>query len=674
MIALLLANAAAFPTTYRLCSTAEVTDGDCDDYETFEAAQDVAIDGDIIQLAPGRHAGGFTVSKSLTLNGAETAYSEWAVVSAAPDDEAGIVIGDDVTIALIQVGIGSRGPRGILVKPGATLQLSSSIVAVSSIVAEHGAGIYAKDATLAIESSEFVGNRSSGLGGHIAIEDAILSIDGCRFFDGWAALGGGAVAGLGLANTIDIRDSEFTSNGTREQGGAVGTYGVAEINILRSVFRTNYAKDGGAVSLEFGTSLTVQESTFVDNVASLSGGSVYRTVGDLTLTANQFIDNQAAWGGAVASVRTLGAADGDIATLMGNNFCGNSASIAGGAISYSGDHLATQRHDRLVGNSSIDEGGAIALWSDANLTVSQCNLLGNTAFEGGAIHVDGAILSLQTSLVAHTSAGGGLAILDDSTVTEGYNAWFGNFGGHGVDVHADTDVVDEDPLLHDWSDNGNCYDDRDWPLAISPLRDAAPGSVEADGVDDIGAYGGMNSDSEIWSLTDHRDYPALWRDSDDDGSYAIYDCNDADPDIYPGAVEVYNDGVDANCDWASDYDEDGDGFLSLAGAGLDCDDLDPNVYPNAEETPYDGIDQDCNGTDQTDLDQDGFWGGPDGPDCDDEDPGVFPGARDDDDEVDRDCDGFVNLARGMSPRTCDSGGTGGWFSLLVLVALRRRYR
>ena len=42
-------------------------------------------------------------------------------------------------------------------------------------------------------------------------------------------------------------------------------------------------------------------------------------------------------------------------------------------------------------------------------------------------------------------------------------------------------------------------------------------------------------------------------------------------------------------------DNDGDGFFT----DEDCDDSDPNIYPGAEETAGDGIDSNCNNDDDT---------------------------------------------------------------------------
>ena len=103
------------------------------------------------------------------------------------------------------------------------------------------------------------------------------------------------------------------------------------------------------------------------------------------------------------------------------------------------------------------------------------------------------------------------------------------------------------------------------------------------------------------------------------------DCNDNDPTIKPGAVEIPNDGVDQDCDgYELCYqDQDGDGFgtpqlqpstqFNCLAPGVsnrddDRDDNNPDVYPGAPEIPANGIDESCNGQElcYVDFDQDTY--------------------------------------------------------------------
>ena len=165
------------------------------------------------------------------------------------------------------------------------------------------------------------------------------------------------------------------------------------------------------------------------------------------------------------------------------------------------------------------------------------------------------------------------------------------------------------------------------------------------------------------------------------------DCDDLDPDIFPGADETCN-GLDDDCDGTEDEeavdagawfgDADGDGFGegatfertcdTPAGYVLepgDCDDTDAAVHPWATEV-CDGIDNDCDeGADEVsavdtltwylDVDGDGVGGdltraactqpagalATDG-DCDDGDATIFPGAAEVCNDLDDDCDGAVD--------------------------------
>jgi nitrous oxidase accessory protein NosD len=84
------------------------------------------------------------------------------------------------------------------------------------------------------------------------------------------------------------------------------------------------------------------------------------------------------------------------------------------------------------------------------------------------------------------------------------------------------------------------------------------------------------------------------------------DCDDSDPDTYPGAPEVLCDGVDQGCDGPANEttDDDVDGYDvcdatapgDSDGLAADCDDGDPLVNPGRPELSCDGIDNDCDGT------------------------------------------------------------------------------
>lgn len=83
-------------------------------------------------------------------------------------------------------------------------------------------------------------------------------------------------------------------------------------------------------------------------------------------------------------------------------------------------------------------------------------------------------------------------------------------------------------------------------------------------------------------------------DIDGDGFLALIDCDDFNPSINPGNLEIPYNGIDDDCDPLSlDDDLDMDGF-SIED---DCDDENGEINPGVEEIVNNGIDENCDGMD-----------------------------------------------------------------------------
>ncbi|GEM_PF-4352988 len=153
--------------------------------------------------------------------------------------------------------------------------------------------------------------------------------------------------------------------------------------------------------------------------------------------------------------------------------------------------------------------------------------------------------------------------------------WFVDADGDGAGVAGDVEVACTAPDGYVASSN-DC-DDSD--AALTPHDVDGDGSTSCDGDCD-------DSDATMSN-----------RDEDGDGfSTCAGDCDDTRDDVAPGALEIWYDGVDQDCDGGSDGDQDGDGVDGGSG-GDDCDDSDAEVHPGAAEACGDGVDANCSGSD-----------------------------------------------------------------------------
>ena len=215
--------------------------------------------------------------------------------------------------------------------------------------------------------------------------------------------------------------------------------------------------------------------------------------------------------------------------------------------------------------------------------------------------------------------------------------------------------------------NGEDCDDTDY--RVSPegkercdgLDDDCDGMVDVDAVDASTWY--EDADGDGFGNPDSVEHlcegPEGWV-----GNRT--DCDDEDPAVNPLGTDSWYDGIDTDCDGASDFDADGDGYDSDAWGGEDCDDTEPKIRPGAKELCNEQ-DDDCDlevdeagaigeSTWWPDVDEDGYGDAEDPGtlsctqlegqvdndlDCEDADPTVSPDATEIwYDGVDSDCDGW----------------------------------
>ena len=208
-----------------------------------------------------------------------------------------------------------------------------------------------------------------------------------------------------------------------------------------------------------------------------------------------------------------------------------------------------------------------------------------------------------------TRAGGGLTSADCLAVTDGFACPAAS--SVAVDLGDGNDRFRVDAVLSPVSVAGGDGNDE---IATSGGPDVLAGGAGNDslrgnsGVDDyFGEAGddtieardgraeriacGAGNDVAANDFTDIIAECERGVDGDGDGFSSAVDCNDAAAAIHPGAPEVFDNGVDENCDGRDNpnLDRDGDGFS----VPTDCNDSNAAIRPGALEIRGNAVDENC---------------------------------------------------------------------------------
>lgn len=258
-------------------------------------------------------------------------------------------------------------------------------------------GIKEFSKTIVIENCKFINTASHKNAGALFVdtsaEDILtlgtVSVNGCQFINCSSEFGG---AILYLGGTLNVNNSNFTSNSAVYDGGAIYS-SYAKANILNSNFISNHAltdgfSNGGAYYFDKGT-LTINSTRLENNTAS-EASSIYTYDSTLILN-NNFFANPSKNATSIYAVFLKKITDngnkfnGDVKSLENKNFETN---VEGGSLPF------------IILNNTIhfDE-------LPSSFDLRKYNFTAPVMNQGmmGACWAFGAVGALQSSLIRYTN-------------------------------------------------------------------------------------------------------------------------------------------------------------------------------------------------------------------------------------------------------------------------------
>ncbi|MEM7228566.1 MAG: hypothetical protein AAF432_07095 [Planctomycetota bacterium] len=219
---------------------------------------------------------------------------------------------------------------------------------------------------VAMTSTSFEANASSGFAGAVWMNDGTLTADGA-LFGGNTAIAGGAIAIVDTTaafDHIDVIDNVATFGG----GGIDALRGTLVVDNAR--FERNTGRDGGAIALDTVNAI-VRDASFEMNDAINQGGAMFATSSTVTLATCDILNNAATFDGGGAAIIGSDMTAFDM-TLVDNE----SLLASGGGWAQSGGSIVMDFAE-LTGNTATTSGGL--MFDGDTMTLANVVLEGNSS-------------------------------------------------------------------------------------------------------------------------------------------------------------------------------------------------------------------------------------------------------------------------------------------------------
>jgi hypothetical protein len=360
----------------------------------------------------------------------------------------------------------------------------------------------------------------------LAIEDAITSF------------------GAGIRNQGTLLLERVTLRNNYADSGSAGVENSGSLTLRSCLVHGNNGDFSGTVNSS-GPLVEVEGTVFTSNYLSHGSGAIRLTAGHLIVRDSTFVGNVADGAGAI---QVFSGATADIERSL---FSANWGSVSGGAIINAGNMTLT--NCTLTGNRSSDAPGA-AIRNSGTVTTSFCTIVFNDARAGTSA---GGVMNSGTFTAINTVFAGNLATANpdfSGTLTSAGHNLIQNPSGTVIVGDTTGNLLGVAPVLGALLPNGGPTRTH---AAGSPVLDAGD-SAGAPATDQRGYDRISDGDGDLVAIADIGAYERQAGCVDEDGDTFEWasvpgsacaltaDCNDQDPTIFSGALEV-NDGKDNEC-------------------------------------------------------------------------------------------------------------------------------